>query len=128
MKDYPIKTYRDLIVWQKAHSLAKQVIMTCRSFPGDDEARVLKRQLIRCATSIPANIAEGYGGYSGKAYRNYLIIARRSVNETDYWIFLAHDLKYIEFEKYQQLEDNCREIILMLSKIIGTLAKREIKD
>ena len=100
-----IRTYRDLIVWQKAHSLAKQVIMICRDFPNDDEARVIKRQLIRSATSIPANIAEGYGGSrSGKAYQNYLIIARRSVSETDYWIFLAHDLQYIEDEEHRQLE------------------------
>ncbi len=52
-----VKTYRDLIVWQKAHTLAKQIIMICRNFPNDDEARIIKRQLIRSATSTPANIA-----------------------------------------------------------------------
>lgn len=123
MENRPIKTYRDLIVWQKAHNLAKQVIMICRNFPNSDEtAKVIERQLIRSATSIPANIAEGYGGRrSGKAYQNYLIIARRSVNETDYWIFLAHDLEYIGHEVHRQLEENCREVIMILSKIISKL-------
>ena len=123
MENCPIKTYRDLIVWQKAHSLAKQVIMICRGFPRNDEtAEVIERQLIRSSTSIPANIAEGYGGRrSGKAYQNYLVIARRSVNETDYWVYLAHDLEYIKHETYRQLEENCREVIMILSKIISKL-------
>jgi four helix bundle protein len=113
-------------VWQKAHSLARQVIEVSRGFPDNDEARIIKRQLIRSAVSVPANIAEGYGGYSQhKAYQNYLVIARRSVNETDYWILLAHDLEYIEDEKYRQLEENCKEIIMILSKIISSLGKRE---
>lgn len=124
MEDYQIKTYRDLIVWQKAHSLAKQVIMICRGFSKNDEAaKVIKRQLIRSSTSIPANIAEGHGGHRGKAYQNYLIIARRSANETDYWILLARDLEYIKPGEYRQLEQDCREVIMILSKIIGKLKK-----
>ena len=111
MENCPIKTYRDLIVWQKAHSLAKQVIMICRGFPRNDEtAKVIERQLIRSSTSIPANIAEGHGGHRGRAYRNYLIIARRSANEMDYWILLACDLEYIKPEEYRQLEESCRKL------------------
>lgn len=123
-----IKTYRDLIVWQKAHTLAKQVIIVCRSFPNNDEARIIKRQLIRSATSTPANIAEGFGGQSNSSYRNFLIIARRSVNETDYWIFLAHDLGYIKDEDCQQFAGNCREVIMILSRIINKLGRKASKS
>ena len=115
--------YRQLIVWQKARSLAKQIIMLCRDFPNNDEARVMKSQLIRSAVSMPANIAEGYGGHRGKAYRNYLTIARRSANETDYWIYLMRDLNYIKPEEYSQLEDSCREVIMILSRIINKLGQ-----
>jgi four helix bundle protein len=121
MKNTSIKTYKDLIVWQKAHSLAKRIIMLCRRFPDSDEARIIKKQLIRSSTSVPANIAEGHGGHQGKEYQHYLTIARRSANETDYWVLLAHDLKYINAEVYSQLEENCREIVMMLSSIIGKL-------
>ena len=121
---HPIKTYRDLIVWQKAHSLAKQVIENCRGFPKDDEARVIKRQLIRSSTSIPANIAEGHGGHRGRAYRNYLIIARRSASETDYWILLVRDLEYIGPEEYNQLQQSCTEVMMMLSKMISKLGEK----
>ena len=124
MEKPAIRTYRDLIVWQKAHSLAKQVIMICRGFPENDEARVIKRQLIRSSTSTPANIAEGHAGHQGKSYQNYLIMARRSANETDYWILLARDLEYIKHEEYRQLEESCREVIMILSKIIGRLRRR----
>lgn len=121
MKITSIKTYKDLIVWQKAHSLAKRIIMLCRRFPDSDEARIIKKQLIRSSTSVPVNIAEGHGGHQGKEYQHYLIIARRSANETDYWVLLAHDLKYINPEEYDQLEESYREIIMMLSSIIGKL-------
>lgn len=89
MKNTSIKTYRDLIVWQKTHSLAKRIIMLCPRFPDSDEARIIKKQLIRSSTSVPANIAEGHGGHQGKEYQHYLIIARRLANETDYWVLLT---------------------------------------
>ncbi len=84
MEKVKVKSYRDLLVWQKAHALVRKVLKECKEFPRTDEAREIKRQLIKAVTSVPANIAEGYGGCRGQAYRNYLIIARRSANETDY--------------------------------------------
>jgi len=53
-----IKSYRDLLVWQKGMAMAKQVYCTTRSFP-DDERFGLIGQMRRAAVSIPSNIAEG---------------------------------------------------------------------
>jgi four helix bundle protein len=78
-----------LVVWQKAHYLARGVLRACREFPHTDEARIIKGQVIRSATSIPANIAEGFGGNKGKAFQNSLTIARREAGETDYWLLLS---------------------------------------
>ena len=90
-----IRSYRDLIVWQKAHELAKTVISLCKRFPDTEEARVVKNQLLRSSTSVPANIAEGYGGNKGKVFLNSLTIARRESCEADYWLLLSHELGYI---------------------------------
>ena len=59
MKQTQIRTYRDLIIWQKAHELTKKVIGLCSRFPNTEEARIIKKQLLRSSTSIPGNIAEG---------------------------------------------------------------------
>ena len=60
-----IKTYRDLIVWQKSMSLVTEIYKVTRSFP-KDETYTLVSQMRRCAISIPSNIAEGFGRKSTK--------------------------------------------------------------
>lgn len=117
-----IKSYRDLVVWQKAHEFAKMVLeLTEKQFPDNDGAKIVKRQLIRSALSVPANIAEGYGGHRGSAYRNYLVIARRSLTESDYWLFLCSDMGYTRQLTYSEVVSSVSEIRAMLSAIIGKL-------
>ncbi len=116
-----VNSYRDLIVWQKAHKLAKSTLGLAAKFPRTDEARIVKRQLVRAATSVPANIAEGYGGHKGKAYKNYLLIARRSLTETDYWYLLSYESNYIDKSAYENDNNLVNEIRAMLSKIIDKL-------
>jgi four helix bundle protein len=60
-----IKTFRDLIVWQKAHEMDLRVIELVASFPREQPFWVIGDQLLRAATSISANIAEGHGSYRG---------------------------------------------------------------
>ena len=55
-----VKTYRDLIVWQKAMKLVTEIYRHTKSFP-EDERFGLTSQLRRCSISIPSNVAEGYG-------------------------------------------------------------------
>ena len=118
-----IQSYRDLIVWQKAHQLAKKVLNITRQFPGTDEARIVKKQLIRAILSVPANIAEGYGGNTGAAYRNYLVIARRSLTESDYWLFLSLDVGYVNDSLYKEAIDLANETRAILTTIINKLGK-----
>lgn len=122
MEKVKIKSYQDLLVWQKAHALVRKILRECKGFPRTDEAREIKRQLIRAGTSVPANIAEGYGGSQGQAYRNYLTIARRSANETDYWILLSEEEQYLSKTKSEEFRKDCAESILMLTSIIDKLS------
>lgn len=50
-----IRSYKDLIVWQKAHELVRKVLSICRSLPKNEETRIIKAQLINAVTSAPAN-------------------------------------------------------------------------
>jgi len=119
-----IKAYKDLIVWQKSHALAKQVLYLLRNFPKSDEARIIKQQLIRSILSVPSNIAEGFGGTKGNSYRNYLVIAKRSLAESDYWLFLSLDLNYITEEYYHKSNNVINEINAMLNSMINKLTAR----
>lgn len=121
-----IKSYRDLIVWQKSHQLVKLILDIVKKFPDTVEANVLKKQLIRSVFSIPANIAEGYGGKQGNSYRNFMIIARRSATECDYWMFLANDLQYLNNDEYNNIESLLKEVNALLSAIINKLNATKI--
>ena len=118
-----IKSYRDLIVWQKAHELAKLVLgFTKEQFPNSDEAKIIKRQVIRPVLSVPANIAEGYGGHKGAVYRNHLLIARGSLLESDYWLFLSLDIGFLSQTDFNGAISLLNEVRALLSAIIDKLA------
>ncbi len=74
----PIKSYRDLIVWQKAMALVKDIYLTNQAFP-QEEIYGLTSQIRKCAISIPSNIVEGYGRNSTGDYKRFLQIANGSL-------------------------------------------------
>lgn len=121
MEKRHIKNYKDLIVWQKAHDLARKVLAICRKFPQADEAKIIKKQLIRSTTSVPANIAEGFGGNKGKVFQNSLTIARREVGETDYWLLLSCEEGYLDRKTYEEFESIYNEVRAMLSAMISKI-------
>ncbi len=95
----PIKSYRDLIVWQKAMVLVKDIYLTSQAFP-KKEVYGLTSQIRKCAVSIPSNIAEGYGRNSTGDYKRFLQIANGSLHELQTQIQIALDLNYITQENF----------------------------
>jgi len=69
-------SFEDLIVWQKAHQFFLDVVRDADAFNRSMAARVIANQVLRSASSISSNIAEGFGRRTGKEYTHYLIVAR----------------------------------------------------
>ncbi len=65
-----VRSYRDLMVWQKGMALAATVHRLTRRFPKYEEYRI-SSQMVRAATSVPANIAEGHGRGTRKDYTRF---------------------------------------------------------
>ena len=87
------QSFRDLMVWQKAHAFVLAVYRLTESFP-DREKFGLSHQMRRAAVSIPANIAEGFGKRSQAEKARFLNIAEGSLEECRYYLILTHDLGY----------------------------------
>ena len=87
------QSFRDLLVWRKAHAFVLAVYRFTESFP-DREKFGLSHQMRRAAVSIPANIAEGFGKRSHAEKARFLNIAEGSLEECRYYLILAHDLGY----------------------------------
>ncbi|HXF49562.1 MAG TPA: four helix bundle protein [Verrucomicrobiae bacterium] len=120
-----INTYKDLLVWQMSHELAKEVLDACEKLNGSVTAKEIAGQMIRSSTSVPANIAEGFGGRIGKEYVSFLFQARRSLTETDYWILLAAERGLIDKNKAEKLQSGYLELTKMLNAIIRKIGERE---
>ena len=122
-----IKTYKDLIVWQKAHTNSLEVINLVESFKWCRSLDVIGKQLIRSITSVGANIAEGYGSFQGKEYLTFLVFALRSAWESDNWLTLLKDSTNLKgrFDSnlLESIQSRNMEVIRMLSAIIKKLRK-----
>lgn len=93
MNPPPAEQFTDLLVWQKAHGFVLRVYGATHEFPRE-ELYGLTSQFRRAATSIPANIAEGFKKRSRPDKVRFLNISEGSLDECRYYGMLAHDLGY----------------------------------
>ena len=120
----PAKTYRDLIVWQKAVDAAGVIYRITKGFPRD-ELYGLTAQLRRCAVSIPSNIAEGFGRRGQAEFRRFLHISRGSLFELETQMLIALNVGLMQEDTYGELAAAYDEVERMLESLIRKVhAKR----
>jgi four helix bundle protein len=88
-----IRSYKDLLVWQKAMTLVKEVYLLTAKFPADERFG-LTAQMRRAAVSVPSNIAEGHARQGSKEYLQFLSHAGGSLAELETQTLLAISLNY----------------------------------
>ena len=118
-----VRSYRDLIVWQKAMELVVRVYHMTKVFP-PDERFGLTSQVRRAAISIPSNIAEGHARNSTKEYRNFLSIAQGSTAEVETQTMIAVRLGYVSEKQTETILEISSEISRMLAAIKKKLTSR----
>lgn len=116
-------SYRDLIVWNKAMELTKQVYIVTQYFP-KEEVYGLTSQIRRCAVSIPSNIAEGKGRNSDKEFIRFLNISLGSLYELQTQLELALSFSYIS--NVENIFNLSFEIEKMLNKLITVKGGRNV--
>ncbi|MFT3740597.1 MAG: four helix bundle protein [Breznakibacter sp.] len=113
-----MKTYRDLIVWQKAMDLVEFCYQVSGSFP-TSEVYGLTAQMRRSAVSVPSNIAEGYGRHHSKDYARFLQMAAGSLYELQTQLEIAKRLGYLPSETFEHVSSMGFEIEKMLASLIS---------
>ncbi|MFH1876278.1 MAG: four helix bundle protein [Candidatus Omnitrophota bacterium] len=110
------KSFKDLIVWQKAYALTIEIYKVASHFPAV-ELYGLRQQMCRAAISIPSNIAEGYGRSYRKEYSQFLSIAYGSLCELETQYLLALEFGYLK--KTETIELLIKEVGSMLYCMIN---------
>ena len=104
-----VKTFKDLIIWQKAHSLVLEIYKITGYFPSEEKFGLIS-QIRRSGSSIPANISEGYKKKSQKEFLHFLNTADCSLEETKYHLILSRDLGFLKEADFQRLSIQCDEV------------------
>jgi four helix bundle protein len=115
-----MQDFRNLKVWEKAHSLTLDVYRSTRDFP-IEERYGLTNQLRRSCASVPANLAEGCARSSNIDFARFVNNAASSASETDYHLLLARDLDYFSESAYLPLFEKISEVKRMLNAFERTL-------
>ena len=118
-----VKSYQELIVWQKAMQLVEEVYRLARMLP-KAELFALSDQMRRAAVSIPSNIAEGQARNSTKEFVNFLSISRGSTAELETQLIICVRLKFLTPSQTEAALNLCGEVGRMLNALIGRLSTR----
>jgi four helix bundle protein len=106
----PARSFRELIVWQKAHRFVLEVYRFTRGFPSDEKFG-LTSQIHRAAVSVPANIAEGFPKRGASDKTRFFNIAQGSLEEVHYYLILSKDLGYGDSAKLLELYDEVGRLL-----------------
>jgi len=115
-----IKSYKDLMIWQRSIDLVELIYRITEDFPAKENFGLIS-QMRRAVISIPSNIAEGYGRQSTGSYSQFLSIARGSLFELETQIEICIRLKYFQKAESEKLLAVVTEISKMLSSLISKL-------
>ena len=121
-----VKSFLDLIVWQKSHSLTLDIYQITNKFPSVEKYGVIS-QLRRAAYSVPSNIVEGHTRNSTKEFVHFLSIAQGSLNELKYFLILSRDLNFIDLNEYNNSNIKADEISKMLYMMKEKLKSKDKK-
>ena len=104
MKNGKIETFTDLNVWKEGHKLVIMVYKITKTFP-KEETYSLVDQMRRAASSITANIAEGFGRQGYKEKVQFYYLSKGSLSELKNFILIANDIEYLAKEQFTQLAE-----------------------
>ena len=106
------------IVGEKSLAFGKRIAKCYRYLRDKKKETVMSKQLLRCGTSIGANVREGLYAQSRKDFISKLNIALKEADETAYWLELLSESEFINQESFDSIYKDCEELIRLLVSIL----------
>ena len=115
---------KDNILQKKSYKFAIRIVKVYQYLCENKKEFVLSKQLLRCGTSIGANIEEAIGAQSDKDFISKLSISYKEARETHYWIRLLTDTDYLNDIENKSLLQDIDEILKIIGSIQKTMKKK----
>jgi len=125
--DSKTKSFKDLVVWQKAHAFVLNIYQQVKIFPEDYQALV-GDMLCESATAIATNIVGGYKKKDREEKLLFLTTAQEALEECRYYITLATDLNLLDSFQAEELENNLNEVSYLLNSYARSIRRRKEGD
>ena len=123
MESEKVKSFRELIVWQRSMEVAKEIFYLCKNRLPKEEIFTLGSQMKRSAISIPSNIAEGHARQYTKEFVNFLSIAFGSAAELETQLLLGKDIGFWDEKQLELVIGKLFEVQKMLQSMQRKLRK-----
>ena len=114
----------DSALREKSKEFAKKIVFLCRKLKESGIEGALISQLLRCGTSVGANIHEAKYAQGTKDFISKLEIALKECNESEYWLELLHETNSINEVEFKSFQKECIELRRMLVSSVTTLKKK----
>ena len=112
---------------QRSYDFAVRVVNMVRYLQEERREHVLSKQVLRSGTAIGALVREAEYAQSEADFVSKLSVSLKEANETDYWLSLLHDTRYMDDDAFNSMEADCKELIALLVASIKTLKAKSGK-
>lgn len=109
------------VIEVKSFDFAVRAVKLYRHLTEEKKEYILSKQLLRCGTSIGANVSEAQRGQSKADFYAKMSIALKEANETDYWLRLLYKTDYLTEQEYNSIGKDINELISLLVSITKSI-------
>lgn len=111
---------KDNIIVDKSKAFALRIIKLYKYLVDEKREYILSKQILKSGTSIGANVKEAIRGQSKPDFYAKMNIALKETSETEYWLELLFESKYIDKQSFDSIYSDCKEILKILTAITKT--------
>ena len=108
------------IISEKSFEFSVRIVNLAKHLRSSKKEFILSKQILRCGTSIGANVAEAQKAQSRADFHTKMNIAMKEANESYYWIRLLHKTDYLSKKEFNSLEQDIKEIVAIITAICKT--------
>jgi len=112
------------ILRDKSKAFAKEVVFLCRRLKQNNVEGALINQLLRCGTSVGANVHEAQYAQGTKDFISKFEIALKECNESEYWLELLFEVNSLSKQEFDRFQKDCIELRRMLVSTVTTLKSK----
>lgn len=115
----------DSVTLDKSKDFAIRIVKLYKYLCGEKREFIMSKQLLRCGTSIGANLSEALYGISRNDFLAKIYISLKECAETKYWLEILYKTGYLSENEFESIDEDCTELIKLLTSTAKTTRQND---